>query len=538
MVLKNISVNHHKLFGSTKIDLFGESVPLENDLTKEHHTDILLEIDNDNKSNYYTFIIGQNGVGKTILFRTVVNFINANDGPIEEPKLKAIMNFYPKSRKYLEYKLDYSGVYELQELGIYNHYSIVNKVDIKNFLEYYGSYLVFISSSFERNIVHRNPRYRNFNYLSDINKTQTLFLKSLHKYREAEEKLEVLSKLLERDLIKWNLKGYLSVEGIGGIENDSIFLLKNTKGVNIINFLRTINKIEISDEKLIVESLDETEIKVFEAIYYSRVFFKFYFDSNLSLIDLFQEIKNSKVLIKIEHFINQKTSDPEIENHLNIRIPKTEKKDWEFLFTEINELSEFDVNTILLLEDLNLINLTISCNDVPVSHMSSGEQSIIRLFSYFADIPVKENLLVFFDEPENTLHPKWQQNFPIYFKRIIEEIYEIKKSHFIFSTHSPLIIMKSNSLDNSNVVRFYKDNQGKFQSQQITNINSFSIEEVLLDEFKISYRDQEIELVVNKILSERNDKIMENNDPIYSIEKSFELKDKINELFNSIKSGQ
>jgi predicted ATP-dependent endonuclease of OLD family len=167
-------------------------------------------------------------------------------------------------------------------------------------------------------------------------------------------------------------------------------------------------------------------------------------------------------------------------------VPKTEKDNWEFLFTEVNDLSEFDVNTLLLLEDLNLINLTVLCNDVPVSYMSSGEQSIIRLFSYFADIPSDENLLVFFDEPENTLHPKWQQNFPIYFRKIVEEIYEIKKSHFIFSTHSPLVVMKSKALSNSNVVRFYKDSQDIFKSQQIININSFSIEEVLLDEFKIS----------------------------------------------------
>ncbi|MGQ3014168.1 MAG: AAA family ATPase [Flavobacteriales bacterium] len=538
MLLKSISVNHHKIFGSTKVNLFGESTQIEKDLTKEHHTDILLEIDNDIAKNYYTFIIGQNGVGKTILFRTIVNFINAN-GPYEEPKLNALMNFYPNSRKYLEYNLDYSGVYELQELDIYNHYSNTHELWIKNFLEYYNSYLVFISSSFERNIVHRNPRYRNFNYLSDINKTQTLFLKSLHKYRGAEEKLKVLSELLNKDSINWKFSGYLELAATTSDDDNKIFVLQNKNHVNIFNFLRTIKKIEISEnEKFIEENLDDIEKKVFEAIYFSGVFFKFYFDSNLSLRDLFQEMKDSKVLIKIEHFISQKTSDPKIENHLNIRIPKTEKDDWKFLFTEINELSEFDVNIILLLEDLNLINLTVSCNDVPVSYMSSGEQSIIRLFSYFADIPVKENLLVFFDEPENTLHPKWQQSFPIYFKRIIEDIYEIKKSHFIFSTHSPLIIMKSNLLDDSNVVRFYKDEQSKFQSHQIINIKSFSIEEVLLDEFKISYRDQEIELGVNKILSERNDKIMGNNDPIYSIEKSFELKDKINELFNSIKSGQ
>ncbi|MDN4166461.1 AAA family ATPase [Cytophagales bacterium LB-30] len=536
MLLKTISLNHHKLFGSTKINLFGENEPLTIDLTREHHTDILLEIDNKNEDNFFTFIIGQNGVGKTILFRTIVNFINAN-GPYEEPKLKSIINFYRKSSKYIKYNTDGAGIYELQELDIYNYFSIIKNTDLKDFLKYYNANLVFISSSFERSIVHRNPRYRNFNYISDINKTQTLFLKSLFKFNKSKDKLQILTELLEKKSVKWNLQGYLSVDGVGGIENDSIFLLKNNNRVNIVNFLRTIKKVNVSEnETLITEDLDENELRVFEAIYFSSVFYKFYFDSNLSFKDLFQKIRDSKVLRKIEDFILEKTNDPDLERHLNIRVPKTEKNNWEFLFTEINDLSEFDVNTLLLLEDLNLINLTVLCNDVPVSYMSSGEQSIIRLFSYFADVPSTENLLIFFDEPENTLHPKWQQNFPIYFRKIVEDIYEIKKSHFIFSTHSPIVIMKSTSLNNSNVVRFYKDSQEKFKSQQITNINSYSIEEVLLDEFKISYRSQEIELNVNKMLSDRNDKILENNDPIFSVEKSFELKDKINELFKSLKT--
>ena len=153
MLLKTISVNHHKLFGSTKINLFGENEPLTIDLIREHHTDILLEIDNTNEYNYFTFIIGQNGVGKTILFRTIVNFINAN-GPYEEPKLKSIINFYRKSSKYIKYNTDYSGVYELQELDIYNHFSIIKNTDLKDFLKYYNANLVFISSSFERMVLN------------------------------------------------------------------------------------------------------------------------------------------------------------------------------------------------------------------------------------------------------------------------------------------------------------------------------------------------------------------------------------------------
>ncbi|MDO6437320.1 AAA family ATPase [Cyclobacterium sp. 1_MG-2023] len=539
MLLRSISVNHHKVIGSKKIDFFGKTTNLTVDLTREHHTDIVLEIDEETKENHYTFIIGQNGVGKTILFRTIVNFINANDS-FEEPKLKALINFYTNSKKYIKYNSN-SGVNELVNLGIDNYFSNQKNLIIKNFLEHYNSYLILISSSFERSIVHKNPRYRSFNYLSDINTTKTLFAKSLMKFKD-DKKLNILSELLERETIEWKMRGYLSVEARGGIENDDFFLLKNKNNVNIFNFLKTIRKVNISDdEKLITENLDSLELNVIDSIYNSNAFFKFYFDSNQSFKDLFEKINASVVLNKIEGFLKEKTNDPDVEKHLNIRTPTKERKKWEFLFSNINELSEFDLNTLLLLEDLNLIDLNIFCNDVQLDYMSSGEQSIIRLFSFFSDIPGKdkyENLLIFFDEPENTLHPKWQQNFPLYFRRVIEEIYEIRNSHFFFATHSPLILMKSNTSNNSNVVRFYKDDQNEFQSHQIENINSYSIEEVLLDEFKILYRDQEVELNVNRILNDSNEKAKQKLDPIYSIEKSFELKENINKLYNSLISNK
>lgn len=536
MLLKSISVNHHKVIGTKKVDFFGVSTPLKTDITREHHSDIILEIDNKTKENYFSFIIGKNGVGKTILFRTIVNFINAN-GPYKEPKLNALIDLYSNSYKYVKYNTDYSGTYELQNLDIYNSFSNTKDLMIKDLLKHHDSYLVFISSSFERSIIHRNPRYRNFNYLSDINTTQTLFLKSLIKFKNQDIKLQILSDLLERKSIKWGLRGYLSINAIGGVEDESIFLLKNENNVNIVNFIRTIKKIEISaNGKLNEDKLETSEVNVFEAIYNSSVFFKFYFDSGQSFKQLFKEIRSSNVLKKIESFLNEKSNDPNLESHLNVRIPKKEKDNWEFLFSEIGELSEFDLNTLLLLENLQLISLNVYCNDVQVDHLSSGEQSIIRLFSFFSDIPKdskNKNLLVFFDEPENTLHPKWQQEFPLYFKIIVEDIYEIESSHFFFSTHSPLVVMKSKALRNSNVIRFFKDDDGQFQSVQVENINSFSIEEVLLDEFKISYRDQEIELKVNKIL---NEKAQQNSDPILSIEKTFELRKKIEELYNSINS--
>jgi hypothetical protein len=95
--------------------------------------------------------------------------------------------------------------------------------------------------------------------------------------------------------------------------------------------------------------------------------------------------------------------------------------------------------------------------------------------------------------------------------------------------------MKSAFSANSNVIQFSKDQAGNFYSSKVSNISSFSIEEVLLDEFKISYRDKEIELKVENILKNRAEYVSNNSDPINSIEKSIDLKNKIDTLFNKFK---
>lgn len=541
MKLESISVNHHKVLGSTKINLFGDSEPLKEDILKEHHTDIHVEVSKTSGENHYTYIIGQNGIGKTLLFRSIIHFINWNN-KYKDTKISDLINLFNKSGKYRRFVAEDLGYYELSELGIYNKYFFRKDTENYDFLNLYDSQLISISSSFERNIIHKNPRFRSFNYTSEINKIEVLFLKSLIKFHDQKELL-LLSDLLDRKNTSWSLQCELAIDAMGGInDNTYTILLKNKNGINIINFLKTIKKIKLNEKKQIEEgSLETDEVRVFEAIYNSGAFFKLYYESNSNFSELFERINSGLIVKKIESFLSDRTDSTNVEESLNVRIGKDQKIEWESLFSKPEELSEFDALTIGLLQSLNLVDLNIFCNDVPIDRMSSGEQSIIRLFSFFSDLPVKEskeNLIVFFDEPENSLHPKWQQNFPIYFKKIVEEVYQIKNSHFLFATHSPLVIMKAASIQNSNVLHFSKDIDNAFVSKQIQNINSFSVEEVLLDDFKISYRDREMELTVEKILKDKSKGVKENSDPINSIEKSFELRAKINDLFNKLNSEQ
>ena len=122
------------------------------------------------------------------------------------------------------------------------------------------------------------------------------------------------------------------------------------------------------------------------------------------------------------------------------------------------------------------------------------------------------------------------------FKIIAEEIYGFKNSHFIFATHSPLIIMevaKEIDKERNVVLHFTKDDAG-FKSELIKDINSYCLEQLLLDDFGVSYRTQEFTNKVEGILNDRN-MYAQNLDPLESITHISEYKKRIDELYRKVK---
>lgn len=79
---------------------------------------------------------------------------------------------------------------------------------------------------------------------------------------------------------------------------------------------------------------------------------------------------------------------------------------------------------------------------------SSGERNWVSLFSMLANVP-GENIWLFLDEPDNTLHPDWQRKL---LKKIIDTCnganYSEKKVQLWISTHSPIMLsdMPGNSV--------------------------------------------------------------------------------------------
>ncbi|HAT2179297.1 AAA family ATPase [Raoultella planticola] len=95
-------------------------------------------------------------------------------------------------------------------------------------------------------------------------------------------------------------------------------------------------------------------------------------------------------------------------------------------------LSEYG---LIELEDI-IFHKLYSNHEFLLSQASSGELSLLFTMSSIAG-EIQNNSLILIDEPELSLHPKWQLNFI----SLLTDIFSGYKScHFIIATHSPNIV--------------------------------------------------------------------------------------------------
>lgn len=110
---------------------------------------------------------------------------------------------------------------------------------------------------------------------------------------------------------------------------------------------------------------------------------------------------------------------------------------------------------------------------VRVSELSSGEQQVISLVGKI--LTSHDSGTVFLvDEPETSLHVKWQQLLP----KIISDLSARLSCSFVIATHSPTLIVNSNSVDSCFLAA---DNSLSL----IDPSDRASVETVLMEGFKI-----------------------------------------------------
>ena len=165
----------------------------------------------------------------------------------------------------------------------------------------------------------------------------------------------------------------------------------------------------------------------------------------------FINIINTNLVKDIPSYIATKIISAIFKNK-NEKVGDVQKK----VFDEINEIFE------ILDIDVKIEDISQDGRNIPIFKNSAGDKFDINELSsgekqlFLRTLAIKmlnpENSIILIDEPELSLHPKWQQ-------RIVDVYRKIgKNNQIIIATHSPHIL---GSVKKENIMLLDKDGEGK-----------------------------------------------------------------------------
>lgn len=165
----------------------------------------------------------------------------------------------------------------------------------------------------------------------------------------------------------------------------------------------------------------------------------------------FINIINTNLVKDIPSYIATKIISAIFKNK-NEKVGDVQKK----VFDEINEIFE------ILDIDVKIEDISQDGRNIPIFKNSAGDKFDINELSsgekqlFLRTLAIKmlnpENSIILIDEPELSLHPKWQQ-------RIVDVYRKIgKNNQIIIATHSPHIL---GSVKKENIMLLDKDDEGK-----------------------------------------------------------------------------
>ncbi|WP_163390955.1 AAA family ATPase [Enterovibrio norvegicus] len=169
--------------------------------------------------------------------------------------------------------------------------------------------------------------------------------------------------------------------------------------------------------------------------------------------------KNKKELVEIQDSIKFFLSyffDSDIgespyihsENKKNVKFKYNQENTNESI---LNAMKKLLFHGIISTDDLSFFD-SRNLKKTRISEKSSGELCYLHMITAIAS-EIRNNSIILIDEPELSLHPKWQSEFIPFISKLFSKF---NWCHFIFATHSPHIV-SSLSKVNSFVVNMTYD---------------------------------------------------------------------------------
>lgn len=144
----------------------------------------------------------------------------------------------------------------------------------------------------------------------------------------------------------------------------------------------------------------------------------------------------------------------------------------------------YDIN-IALEKDENLLSL----NDA-----SSGELALLTTMAHISTY-ITHNAFILIDEPENSLHPRWQRE---YVTHLYNMFYQFEPN-IILATHSPVVV--SGAFEAKLAPSIYEVRNARIH--RLHEANTTNVEEILLETFHLlTSENRFFSFKVNKIINE------------------------------------
>lgn len=440
----------------TNVTSLGKSVNLAD---KQAHED----------SNVVTILMGNNSSGKSRIFQTICSaFIRTSHNDMNAYNLKNIINL---SDIELFDSLSYTQDGDLNSFHRVS-FPILQKYDLGN-----GAFITLTSvypyKQANRHHVH------NVDDESLIESITSMFLQEVKNYSsrfqlkkngETCDSLKMPNKVLavtgspydkfpfassysgEHDLSPYVYLGAREKERTGYRRNQGYLSYKfDQLGASFIklllkpkqeylDFSKVLNFLKISSSFTLklyfsdrVGAGDLTQEKILDLVR-SIIFFKG--KEHEVIINEIDKDELSKQLLEAVKYIGGEELGKNTHRHNPIeilcQIDLTKGVSDKLRLNSLELLSEYG---LVELEDVIFSKLE-SKQDFLLSQASSGELSLLFTMSSIAG-EIQNGSLILIDEPEISLHPKWQLNF----LSLLTDVFSSYKScHFIIATHSPNII--------------------------------------------------------------------------------------------------
>lgn len=143
------------------------------------------------------------------------------------------------------------------------------------------------------------------------------------------------------------------------------------------------------------------------------------------------------------------------------------------------------------------IKFTKNGKSIPVDKLSTGEKQIVfRGIYLLKNSKILENAAIMIDEPELSMHPKWQRKILQYYKGLFAQNGK-QNAQLFFATHSDHVLKEALANSCDNIVITLEENNGSIQTKKIdapSVLPSITTAETTYLAFDLLSNDYHIEL--------------------------------------------